>query len=86
MNMATCSYEQHRLEAAMSVFREILVINPEGEQDLVALAYYGMARIANSQGDINEARRLGELSVLVLESIGNRKAKEVRNWLDSIDV
>lgn len=77
-------YEQHRLEAALSTFREILMINPEGEQDSVALANYGMARIASIKGDIDEACRLGELSVVMLETIGNRKAKEVRNWLSSI--
>lgn len=78
-------YEQRQLEVALSTFHEILTINPEGEQDAVALAYYGMARIANLKGDKEEAYKLGESSVVMLETIGNRKSKEVRTWLFSIN-
>ncbi|HEU5229236.1 MAG TPA: tetratricopeptide repeat protein [Ktedonobacteraceae bacterium] len=74
--------DQNQPEVAEAVFQEMLAIIPEGGQDLIALAQYGLARVAAAQGDIGEARKLGEASVLTLEKIGHRDAREVRGWLD----
>jgi tetratricopeptide (TPR) repeat protein/transcriptional regulator with XRE-family HTH domain len=76
--------DQQKLEAAEAIFREMLNTTPEGDQDLSALAHYGLARIAATQGNVDEARQRGEVSVAVLETMGHHKAKEVRDWLDSI--
>jgi hypothetical protein len=62
----------------------MLIIISEGDQDLLALAQYGLARVAAASGHIDEAQRLGEASVTVLETIGHRQAKEVRDWLNLI--
>src|SRR5579885_2190594 len=76
--------KQKKLDAAQSTFQRLLTAVPEGGQDLLALAQYGLARIADAQGDVEEARRLGEVSVLILEKIGQRDAKEVRDWLEAV--
>jgi len=76
--------DQQHIEAAEAAFSEMLTIVPEGGQDLIALAYYGLARSAAAQGNTYEARKLGDGSVAVLEAMGHRKAKEVRNWLHLI--
>jgi tetratricopeptide (TPR) repeat protein len=78
-------YQQ--LEAATIAFRKVISLNSEPEQrdlQLVAWAYYGLAQIAALYGEMNEARCLGTDSLLALETIGDHKAKEVRQWLHSL--
>ncbi len=75
--------EQQKVEFAEVKFREMLTIVPEGDLDLLALAQYGLARTMATQGKMHEARRFGEASVLALEKMGHRKAKEVRDWLNN---
>ncbi len=76
--------DQKKTENAEKTFREMLVIIPDGGQDLLALAQYGLARTVVDKGDIHEARWLGEASVTILEEIGHRKAQEVKIWLNTI--
>ncbi len=76
--------KQGKIEGAEVIFREMLTLVPESDQDLVALGQYGLARVAAMQGNISEARRLGEASLKTLDEIGHRKVQEVRNWLASI--
>ncbi len=73
-----------KLEAAAASFHEMLTAIPQGDQELAALAQYGLARIAAAYGNINEAHKMGEASATVLETMGHRNAKEVRNWLETI--
>jgi tetratricopeptide (TPR) repeat protein/transcriptional regulator with XRE-family HTH domain len=75
--------DQQKIEAAEATFREMLMTIPEGGQDLLALAQYGLAQVAAIQGNIDEAKRLGEVSAAALEGMGHRKAMEVRHWLES---
>ncbi|MGZ3630746.1 MAG: tetratricopeptide repeat protein [Ktedonobacteraceae bacterium] len=75
--------DEQDAEAAELCFREVLAMISEGDHDLIALAQYGLARSAFMQGHINEARRLGEMSLAAFKVIGHRKAIEVNNWLDS---
>jgi tetratricopeptide (TPR) repeat protein/transcriptional regulator with XRE-family HTH domain len=73
-----------RIEEAKKTFGEMLqTISPE-YPDLYALANYSIARISAIQGDINEARQLGEENVKALETMQHRKAEEARAWLNSI--
>src|SRR6266516_4542962 len=76
--------DQQQTNAAEATFYEMLDTTPEVCQDLIALAQYGLARTADAQNNIDEAQQLGEVSVTTLEKIGHHKAKEVRNWLNSI--
>ena len=76
--------DQQRIEAAEAIFHEILTTIREGDQDLIALAQYGLARVNAFKGNIQEARKLGEASVASLEALGNRNAEQVRSWLSSI--
>ena len=75
---------QQRIEAAEAIFHEILTTIREGDQDLIALAQYGLARVNAFKGNIQEARKLGEASVASLEALGHRNAEQVRYWLSSI--
>jgi tetratricopeptide (TPR) repeat protein/transcriptional regulator with XRE-family HTH domain len=75
----------HREEvtAADRTFRETLNIIPDGDREMLALARYGLARVAAARHDYTEARNLGEASTATLEAMGHRKAPEVRKWLDA---
>jgi uncharacterized protein HemY len=53
-------------------------------QEYLAMALYGLARVAAAQGESREARELGQESLRMAESIGNRLAAQVRAWLDAL--
>ena len=67
-----------RFDEAASIFQEIKSITSDGNQEYQAIAYYGLARVARGQGDVREARELGQESLRLLETIGNRLAPAVR--------
>ncbi len=68
-------------DSAEESFDEMLSIAPDGSQNLIALAQYGLAQALAAQGKNDEARRLGEESVSMLTAIGHRNITEVREWL-----
>ncbi|HYU71128.1 MAG TPA: tetratricopeptide repeat protein, partial [Ktedonobacteraceae bacterium] len=76
--------DQKQIDAAEVTFHEMLKSIPEGGPDLIALAQYGLARVAANKGNIGDAQRLGYASVTALEKIGHHNAQEVRSWLNSI--
>ena len=76
--------ERQQIKTAEASYLEVLDTISEGDQDLMALAQYGLARSALARGNTGDAWKLGEISVIALESMGHRDAKEVRSWLDSI--
>ena len=72
--------DQQNTDQAEQDFRKMVATAPEGGQDLLACARYGLARTLVAQGHVSEAIQLGAASVTVLESIGHRKRREVREW------
>lgn len=77
---------QGQLAEAETTFLEVLATISKEDQDLFALANYGLARTAHLHGNIAEARKLGEQSAAILEAMRHHKAGEVKGWLESIDV
>jgi tetratricopeptide (TPR) repeat protein len=75
------SLRQHHLDGAVAAFQQANTYVPEGQQDLTAQIEYGLARVACEQGNFEEARRLGEASLLICEQIGHYKTGEVKEWL-----
>lgn len=76
--------DQHLPDQAEKNFKEMLANAPEGGQDLIALAQYGLARVASSKGDMETARQLGAVSAATLESMGHRDTSEVKSWLQTL--
>lgn len=76
--------DQHLPDLAEKNFREMLANAPEGGQDLIALAQYGLARVASISGDGEAARHLGAISAAALESMGHRDTSEVKHWLHTL--
>lgn len=75
---------QQQKDQAEQDFRSMIATAPEGGQDLLACAQYGLARALLAQERISEAMRLGAASAAVLETIGHRKGREVRDWHNAL--
>lgn len=75
---------QEMPDQAEQTFQEMLRELPEGVQDWLALAQYGLARTAAAQKDFSTARELGKNSAAALEKLGHRDAPEVRRWLEAL--
>ena len=74
----------NQMREAEDKFREALDMIPEGDRELMALTQYGLARVAAAEGKTYRARELGTTSLIALNGIGHRKAKEIKSWLDSL--
>lgn len=77
-----CAYLQRReLEQAETAFQEALACAPEKNWLLMAVAHYGLARVALFRGEIKKAQEWGEKSLHLFEEIKNPQAEEVKQWL-----
>ena len=77
--------DQQQIEKAEAIFHEVLTTIREVDQVLIALAYYGLARVEAHKGHIQEARKLGRASLSSLETLGHRNARQVEDWLASLE-
>jgi tetratricopeptide (TPR) repeat protein len=75
---------QMRTEQAQEMFRKALAVSPQESRDTQAMAQYGLALVAATQGNKEEARRLGEMSLATLQEIEYRDTREVQEWLTSL--
>lgn len=76
--------DQQLPDLAEQDFQEMLANAPEGGKDIIALAQYGLARVAGINGNTEEARQLGEQSAVTLDNIGHREAQNVERWLAAL--
>ena len=76
--------KEHRWAEATTAFNEVRDMASEVSQEYLAAAYFGLARVAAAQGDSREARALGQTSLRIAETIGNRLASQVRVWLEAL--
>lgn len=70
-------------DLAYEYFQKMLEQIPSGDQELLAFAYYGLARVYALQGDRENARRYGSKSVTIFEAMEHRMVAEVRDWFKS---
>ena len=56
---------------------------PSEDQELLALVYYGLARVCVSQGDRENAKLYGSDSIMIFEAMEHRMVTEVREWMKS---
>lgn len=72
------------VEQASTAYQHMLTTLPEGDHEMYILGQYGLARVAAAQGNIIEARRLGDTCLTSLAMSGHHKEAEVRTWLASL--
>ena len=78
--------KQQRLNDASEVFQEALAVSSKGNQEVIASALYGLARVAAMRGQIAEARQQGQQSLSIFEAMGNRLIDTVKAWLQTLSV
>jgi tetratricopeptide (TPR) repeat protein len=77
------SVSEGNADLAGDYFKKMLEQIPSGDQQLLALAYYGLARVSALQGDVENARMHGSNSIKIFEMMEHRKVTEVREWIKS---
>lgn len=76
--------QRQHFEEAEEAFQEALHTAPREHQPLVALAQYGLARVAAGQGDVNKALQRGEQAFRVFAWLHHLRTSEVRSWLSAL--
>lgn len=76
--------EQGDLSCAEQAFHQLFVTGPAESLAIQATGYYGLARVAAARSQWREAKRAGEKSLILFETLRHRRAPEVRAWLDSL--
>ena len=76
--------KQRRWVEAAARFGEVRNSATGVSQEYLATAIYGLARVAAAQGESREARELGQESLRIAETIGNRLTVQVRAWLEAL--
>ena len=73
-----------QFEQAKNTFAELLRISRQSELlEMVGTALFGLARAAQAQLKVDEARQLGMESLITLEAIKHFQAERVKDWLDA---
>lgn len=77
---------QQKFDLAKSTFSESLEIARKlGGKEFIADALFGLAQIAAAQGDTVKARRLGQESLALFETIiGHKKVDVITQWLNTL--
>ena len=73
-------------EHAIACLYEMEQMIPDDDLELQTLLRYGQARLAASQGNMQQAQHLGEVSAAAFENAGNYRFHEIKRWLTSIQV
>ena len=76
-------FKMRQSEAASDDFREALESTPKENQEIIADAQFGLAQVEAeaSLKKFHEACQFGQTSLALFESMGHKKASEVRDWL-----
>jgi tetratricopeptide (TPR) repeat protein len=84
-NQGELLYLQEAWESAIETFQSCLEIAEEIQlEELIAVAYFGLARVAVKQGNRKGAIDKGKQSLLAFQEIHHPKADEVEGWLASL--
>jgi tetratricopeptide (TPR) repeat protein len=81
--LGNLSLSEGKTDLAGEYFKKMLDLSSSGDQELLALAYYGLARVYALQGDRENAGLYGNKSVAMFEAMEHRKIVEVRSWIKS---
>jgi tetratricopeptide (TPR) repeat protein len=79
-------FEQEDLGAAAVAFEATLVLGRElGILEYVAIALYGLARVAATHGRNGKAHHQAQESLSLFKTLGHHKAAEVESWLAALE-
>jgi len=72
------------LEEAEQAFQQALQEMPKSDQGLHIGGWYGLARVAQARGKIDEARERGKTCLRYVENGGHRLEEEIRLWINKL--
>lgn len=75
---------QEKIAEAAAVFAEVYHLSKQVSQEHEAMALFGQARVARAQGNVQEARQLGQASLSHFKSMEHRRVAEVEQWLTTL--
>jgi tetratricopeptide (TPR) repeat protein len=78
--------KRQQIDMASATFEEMQTLIPQGAQELIAKAEYGLARVCATKGNIDEAHQRGETSLDLFETIKHRQTNDVREFLKALPV
>ena len=73
-----------KFDAATPIFHKVRERSVESNQKMLAIAMYGLARIALAQGNTVEACQQGQESLAIFVSMDDHRVAEVRQWLQNL--
>lgn len=76
--------KQQRLDDAAAAFQEAQSITLDSHLESVASALYGLARVAQERGNLQEARQQGLESLRIFQEMGHRLKDDVSAWLAAL--
>lgn len=76
--------QQGQLDAATRAFDLVAADQESHRPEYLALADYGLARVAAAREQWQKAKQYGQASLTRLESIDSYKLAEVRRWLETL--
>jgi tetratricopeptide (TPR) repeat protein/transcriptional regulator with XRE-family HTH domain len=78
--------KRQQIDTASGAFEEMQTLIPQGAQELMARAEYGLARVCAAKGNFEGARQRGETSLGLFEAIKHRQTNDVREFLKALPV
>jgi hypothetical protein len=61
-----------------------MLLVPPSQREIIASAYYGLAKLAVAQNELQTARAHGETSLEMFRKMGHGLMKEVAGWLATL--
>lgn len=77
------SLKLQRHETAAAAFHEALTAMPEGNSELCAHTYYGLARVSAAEGNLSTAREWGQKSMRIFEELDHPHVSLVKQWIET---
>lgn len=71
-------------ESARATFQKVFELAADGNQRMMGEALFGLAMVSAAEGNLVEARRQAEESLVIYEKIGQGAAAKVRAWLSNL--
>ncbi len=86
LELGTLSLKTGAWAAAQNCFEEALEIGTQLDApEVKGVANFGLAQVQQQKGEINQAKQLAQVSLVLLQPLGHRQVKIVEGWLRSID-
>ncbi|WP_161982367.1 tetratricopeptide repeat protein [Dictyobacter alpinus] len=85
VDLGECRLSEKQIDQANDAFKEALLCLPKESQEVYAYAHYGLAQVAASRKQFEEAFKHSKESLTIFEQAGHHKVNEVRHWVEQME-